>query len=888
MALVAIAGVVAYGFAFSMRQAGTAAKGLVVAELSDAAARMGARHAYEVVLSELAADPTGVTSPVGRHLTDFADHDTWNPAWINPNPPGDYANSNYEFDGDDVGSEAKMFYLQHAWYGGQGKGQAYRSEGGAWPNDGRQTSMMSYGMGRYIEPGYYNANGTTGPVRFSTVPGAAPGFNRPVYYDAAFRPVTSRSLARYRLRYAVNAMDLGGHLIYGRQQAFDAVTAPTEWDAALARTYLPSFYNLLSGQGLNDIGYNPTRPQLQTMFLGLGTSAAKGGDDYYRRFMPGFFLSGFTAAGVPRNFDSIPGIISPPAPVGGEICAGGTGGPGSWTQANAQLDSVGMSGGWATRWVYSPFGRATEYTSTPSRYFQGRTDCPWRINLLSAPAVSVRTMLYAFLPPELTKPVATEEYRYHWVGFTNPPWPGLSSPQWDPNPYIHNVFNPRQPAGAFGPGLHLQADRFSPPYLSGVKPFAGFASADYTVPVTATTFATCYPGPPGEWEDYAAFPGTISRDTDDRDLLRTGMLGGDINLYDTHGSYWSNEFGSLSGRLEFPIAVPRQPFYSNNSKVSGTGKPREPVRGHGGALFFTYQWGGSQENINGDRITYSLDTEQGFFHRDSYWLDIAVATAGTVVLAKSLYFDTASCGTTAVGQACTTMPAKPTHIRDIDRLFLTMLGEYTAADTTPPGSSDTPKPGWMAVRESPNEDWYIGGSRVSIVDNTASANIRGVLKLMEAKGLPNAKKRAANMERVLNDWRMSFFGANPTYTDFAPLDFDGDGKAIASCYTGTVDVDGRTMPGKPASGGIGPPPDTYWSLSGYFVLERGRFWRVLTRGEVFDEVLRKPISESNLEAVFAIDPDGDWTGTTGSLGDSSTLYQRYLTNNYRGYQPMSP
>ena len=255
--------------------------------------------------------------------------------------------------------------------------------------------------------------------------------------------------------------------------------------------------------------------------------------------------------------------------------------------------------------------------------------------------------------------------------------------------------------------------------------------------------------------------------------------------------------------------------------------------------------------------------------------DVASATAATIVLAKSLYLDAASCGATAFRHASDLPPAKPTSVKELDRLFLAVLGEYFPGDTIAPGSTDNPKSGHLAVRE-----W---DGRMAVVDNKSSNNIRGVLKLLNNDGIANAAIKCANMERVLNDWRMSFFGANPTYADFAPLDFDGDGKAVASCYTGTVSVGGQSFPGSSAANGIGSSPDHFWSLTGYFVLERGRFWRVLTRGEVFDERLKKPIAESNYESVFAIDPDGNFTGTMGSLGDSSMLYQRWITNNYRGF-----
>jgi hypothetical protein len=141
---------------------------------------------------------------------------------------------------------------------------------------------------------------------------------------------------------------------------------------------------------------------------------------------------------------------------------------------------------------------------------------------------------------------------------------------------------------------------------------------------------------------------------------------------------------------------------------------------------------------------------------------------------------------------------------------------------------------------------------------------------------------------------MSFFGANPEYKDFRPLDFDGDKLVVASCYTKLVPINGNAkckLPAETADAyGQGPEPEHYWSQTGYFVLERGRFWRILSRGEVYDERLRKVVAESNLESVYAIDPDGSFTGagvSANALNDSCTLYQRWMDNYYRGFQAMS-
>jgi hypothetical protein len=126
------------------------------------------------------------------------------------------------------------------------------------------------------------------------------------------------------------------------------------------------------------------------------------------------------------------------------------------------------------------------------------------------------------------------------------------------------------------------------------------------------------------------------------------------------------------------------------------------------------------------------------------------------------------------------------------------------------------------------------------------------------------------------------------------LDFDGDGYACASCYTATISIPGfggdpaKNFPARGVATGIkGPTPDVWFSLTGYFVFEKGRYWRTLVRGEVFDEVLRKPVHEVNLETAFVVDPEGRAMTTPGSTPDTTTLYSRWITNYYRGMLPMT-
>ena len=146
------------------------------------------------------------------------------------------------------------------------------------------------------------------------------------------------------------------------------------------------------------------------------------------------------------------------------------------------------------------------------------------------------------------------------------------------------------------------------------------------------------------------------------------------------------------------------------------------------------------------------------------------------------------------------------------------------------------------------------------------------------------------MELVLNDFRMSFFGASPQYPDFQPIDFSDDGFVRCSAYpNGFVDADPATGKGRVIDPSKG---DRRFSLTGYFVFTKCRYYRVFVRGEVFDTIQNLPVSQSNLEAVYVCDPDGDvWTlnmekpatQTTG-MSDSHVIFQRYHTNAYRGFQ----
>ena len=78
--------------------------------------------------------------------------------------------------------------------------------------------------------------------------------------------------------------------------------------------------------------------------------------------------------------------------------------------------------------------------------------------------------------------------------------------------------------------------------------------------------------------------------------------------------------------------------------------------------------------------------------------------------------------------------------------------------------------------------------------------------------------------------------------------------------------------------GAGPAPDNYFSISGNFFIGKSRHYRVITRGELWDNLVQRPVSGLTLDTVVAVDPQA--VGPTG-LNATSILYQRYHWNKYR-------
>ena len=262
---------------------------------------------------------------------------------------------------------------------------------------------------------------------------------------------------------------------------------------------------------------------------------------------------------------------------------------------------------------------------------------------------------------------------------------------------------------------------------------------------------------------------------------------------------------------------------------------------------------------------------------------------------------------------------------ELDRQFLINLGEIPAHFMTgkrPPDLSTVdptdPAAVTAAIDNDPNfrmplftyQDWSNGIRIAQWTRTQLPADMMRPIKRLLAEGEIN-QHEAEMMELVVNDYRMSLFGASPQYPDFKPIDFSDDGKVRCSAYergymnvnpvsglppdpVGSYDVSTGQFLGLTVTDPVDGVECIYkpFSVSGYFYFTKSRYYRIFVRGEVFDTLHNQPAAQSNLEAVYVVDPDGDMadlnmqpksTPTTG-MSDSHVLFQRYHTNAYRGFQ----
>jgi hypothetical protein len=909
MAVVTVMVVLAYGLLAVARNSYTGARATNLNALAQLAARLGSAHANAVINRDfLVPSSSPSTAPAvpstlnSAWRTSFLPIDTYrtgkSTATTTDDRPAGEENTPEDLNENDVKVENLLTEL----YCGLGNS----SHAGY---DGRITifrggRLNHPGGGRYIEPGFYNSDLVGKPVSFHLVrdpaalaadpstatvaktvgdpdPAAARGeawgvdVNEPMWLDGDLHAVATRAEARYRLRYAVAIEDLSGHLLMTPPGDWNSIAAidtghvvteleaqqTAEFDPAVGNRHADAFANMAYCTRYYNEGYYGQSPWWAWLSMsGWGAVPLYDGSDSIYRV-----LRNFSAGPKMADLDSATQRISALAGADRTLIHANRGPAMSFESAqNATIDS---DGGRRTAYINTPFGMAGRVAAAPAAWNEAYTDTPWRVNLPTAVPAALRKMLYAYLPAEFhTMRVNWGKYQYVAPGKETKLDGGWIAHE---NPHIDLFSNSGSHAAFFA---HLGAV----PY-PGTDPL-GDISAGRT------------------WQP---------------------DLGGAINVNDLGVTNPSTD--PLANAWDVPSVIWGQDTsyleyirYNNTSKFSTKSKLGDT----------------RNQYLMDDDATRTLSGESDnvwwFWYRHSYWLDLASAFAHTMAATQYAWMGqtgaeyesadpatdppsgkaawpatwddgdpvvNALAGTTCLntdrdGDGRPDSPSYLATVEQADRQFLKNLGEWpgfagagSAIITVdyPTGSRPTATAvGLVSYRRSHANQLEPAELRKF----QANANIKSLL----AAGTVTADQ-AALMELVLNDMRMSFFGSSPQYPDFTPLDFDDDGTVHCSCYpgTGTAAADAAT--------GRGPVPlaSQRFSLTGYFVIQKSRYYRIFTRGEVYDCLRQAPVASADLETVYHVDPDGEIFDLydrrlPGALKPlrTETLFQRWLRNRYGG------
>lgn len=757
--------------------------------------------------------------------------------------------------------------------------------------------MMYDGRGRYIEPNYHNT-ARPSPAGSSPTPvsptlfldsTALPNRHNGLFLDSSMRRIASdgspgqdlaaRKSARYRLRYALGVVDLGGQLLsnpkpdlnFDWKDPNNEYRKPPLWIQEAGEAW----YNMAAAfpTYINRPNNNVTHPlRWQNVFLGRGnasnfdrqatggfpvtfpmmfrinlTTIPTGSTSYWGLYASKLGpWSGGTNGSETTGLLQMPGVTASAG--GGELLKVSNiwdihlshqlGPQPSWfTQYQSVRGSLGEGSDRYDAGEYvreqapvtetamflpTPFGRGISIYNPTSggtrKWYEGHVNSPWHVNLLTAPPKVINCMLNAYLPPRFKKlPLSLENFALNATPTT------LMLGTW-------NTINIARTTRTHDLFTTLAGPAFSewPAPSSGVTP-------NFLAPDTRTAEQT-YPGP--LWNDPDCDDMGRLIDVDDR----TNALNGFVTYPCTHSS------GSFYGSIGF----------STGYKSNGTPASTPPTG-----------WGSN----GGDR----------FYQRTapSYWYDITYAFTSAVSFARAVWVQypnsSVSNPATLFNPTSLRDPELYDSIKDFDRLFLRQLGE----DFTNPGSA-------------PLAPIAYSSSKFTTVSVAAISNNLKTLRAGNTldKGAYATADRVKVMERVLNDFRMSFLGASPQYyDDFRPLDFDGDGKVMCSCYNSSNDatekslgtdrwksVDGSfTDADIPGATGRGPAPDNWFSLAGAFYIGKSHHYRIICRGELFDNVLQRPVSDATLESVLVVDPEGN------DITQSHYLFQRWHHGRYTGH-----
>jgi hypothetical protein len=852
-------------FVRSMQMAQGDGRAMIPQRLAGQAADDGTRHAIAAIERSFAAVAGQPTHLGQRWRQEFWPIDTLRGGWQTSAVADDQPMGEDLADADRNGNDSPVQNLLTELYLPLRRGAGYTNRERLYANG----MILSPGIGRWFEPGlqnhgpftYINDTGTNRPLSFhidhadsadrtatstwdparrSPFEDYPADLDRTLRYDERFQPVAGFAAARYRLRYAVAIEDLAGHLLCSLPGAFTPPAAAKDASAG----GLP---DAATADGVRELD-NPlalVHADAATNFACLVNA------DYWPwgpLFLRGLGLNPSPVGGLPSSDVSKSASLAgfsggtPQVHLRNTVAAGMQNQPllapaGPRTTQNVNIGKRGPAQSpyslltsqyvFGHEHLFTPFGRAQAASATPQRWFEGPAATPWRINLPTAPPAVIAKMLYAYLPSEALA-VSKDRRTDGQTGAVTT----IATPLRVIIPHV-NLFT-------------------TPAWAATFQDLGGLPSTG------------CYPGtdPEGMYSDLTA----------------------------SAAGYWTHELGDANKANDLC-----DPGYA-----AIYGPMSATYRGDIDQLTaFDDNADGKAETFTPSKSSSTASAGGYHYYRKSYWLDILAAMMGAIGTAQYAWAnDRGGSWSGAPTQGVPLWPTltdpdhaalsgRPTFDRDLngdgvadvpsafdtieelDRQFLKNLGE-----AWPGGSGSTVATRSTRVTEAGADP---GQQTLSVAEDSGSTRTA----IRNLPGTVNAEQRAL-MELVVNDWRMSFFGSSPQYPAFRPFDLDGDGQVRCSAYAGGV---------KPVDApGIGPVPDRWFSLTGCFVLQKSRYWRIFVRGEVFDTLRGVTVSRIDRETVYAVDPDGDvfdrldqaMAAPTTGMADGQVLFQRQVANAYQG------
>jgi len=856
LALAALLVIVGYGFLRSTRADIQAHGAINRHQLAQSTARMGVTQALEGILRDH-ADPAAITILDGRYRAPFV-------SFHRPNEI-EGVDYNHPQTDDDASGEHQVTMPLLEWAGGSEGVNRF-----GWHS--RDGAMVYDGRGRYVEPEFGDPLAMEG-IRFTDSAPALPARRQPLLLDHALTRIDTgnllddRTLARYRLRYVIGVEDLAGHLLTNPMAEDRGAWWETDPDRQPLLRHYPDW--LVGGQvwhdgtkpaainpaqwldGSHQAWYNIARslggPQsiglrAQHTFLGRGNATniardAAGSPVTFPMMFRGLNsgASGFWGVYRIENNSEAQDLYNSGSPAGGQPIArtSASNAPYLATGYGPQLswfNQIFAMRGWTAQWIhddgYSPFPNwpTAMLTMTPYGQRLVRSDRPaaeWQWY-----EGRVDTPWYVNLMTAAPRTIHAMLSGYI------PPRSRLLTvhterfERWNPVAKIYDPPIDRPVNIDWSHGYHDLFTRLSSPAFDAYLPPLDGTTPNFLKPDTR----------PNE----ARYPGALWWQNDN--------LGKDIDVNTRHIGTCTH-----TGRPFFLVSSATRQVTRANSELPGGELPVSPPP----------DW-----NVDVPTLRQPQDrfTKIAYFtHAPSYYADLCTAFTQAIAIARATRVQYAT--RTFDPANITMLPAECATLEGIDRIFLRQLDE------------NYDDPGGAAIASVNVHVGYGGRNNTFTGSVSVSHTIRS---LVDASLVTPAQANV--MERVLNDFRMSFLGASPQYSEqFRPLDFSGDGFVHASCYNPVgpdLDLEQGIAWKRPVEAvGRGPMPDHWFSMTGCFFIGKSRHFRIFSRGEVWDTLIQKTVAEAQLETVAVVDPE------SSAASDVRILFQRWHYDRYTGHLP---